>query len=196
MHSLELWRNFVCGNETGSPGRAVSLHLARSGRQSEHRIRRILPARGACHIIRNLLCLWLTMLFSVNCETRKVIIVIRDLPPLIDVNCWHDPPLRPLITPRKITSLKHKSRRKQRIRCRKKCRYFENICFSFRGKTQIKSKRGVVTNYKRRNDLQPATNTWKIQQPPQKQAGLQCNSHSWRHISPFRICHINSPPGS
>ena len=32
--------------------RAVSLHLARSGSQSEHRIRRILPARGACHIIR------------------------------------------------------------------------------------------------------------------------------------------------
>ena len=106
------------------------------------------------------------------------------------------PPLRPLIAPRKITLLKHKSRRKQRIRCRKKCRYFEDICFSFRGKTQIKSKRGVVTNYKRRNDLQPATNTWKIQQPPQKQAGLQCNSHSWRHISPFRLCHINSPPGS
>ena len=51
MHSLELWRNFICGNETGSPGRAVSLHLARSGSQSEHRIRRILPARGACHII-------------------------------------------------------------------------------------------------------------------------------------------------
>ena len=46
------WRNFICGNETGSPGRAVSLHLARSGSQSKHRIRRILPARGACHIIR------------------------------------------------------------------------------------------------------------------------------------------------
>ena len=45
------WRNFICGNETGSPGRAVSLHLARSGSQSKHRIRRILPARGACHII-------------------------------------------------------------------------------------------------------------------------------------------------
>ena len=51
LHSLELWRNFICGNETGSPGRAVSLHLARSGSQSEHRIRWILPARGACHII-------------------------------------------------------------------------------------------------------------------------------------------------
>ena len=47
------------------------------------------------------------MLFSVNCKTRKLIIVIRDLPPLIDVNCAHDPPLRPLITPRKITLLKH-----------------------------------------------------------------------------------------
>ena len=51
MHSLELWRNFICGNETGSPGRAVSLHLARSGSQSERRFRRILPARGAYHII-------------------------------------------------------------------------------------------------------------------------------------------------
>ena len=40
-----------CGNKTGNPERAVSLHLARSGSQSEHRIRRILPARGACHII-------------------------------------------------------------------------------------------------------------------------------------------------
>ena len=26
----------------------------------------------------------------------------------MDVNCAHDPPLRPLITPRKITLLKHK----------------------------------------------------------------------------------------
>ena len=49
---LKLWRNFICGNETGSPGRAVSLHLACSGSQSEHRIRCILPARGTCHIIR------------------------------------------------------------------------------------------------------------------------------------------------
>ena len=39
----------------GNPGRAVSLHLARSGSQSEHRIRRILPARGACHIIRKVI---------------------------------------------------------------------------------------------------------------------------------------------
>ena len=52
VNSLELWRNFICGNETGSPGQAASLHLARSGSQSEQRIRRILPARGACHIIR------------------------------------------------------------------------------------------------------------------------------------------------
>ena len=36
----------------GSPGRAVSLHLAHWGSQSEHRIRRIQPARGAFHIIR------------------------------------------------------------------------------------------------------------------------------------------------
>ena len=52
VHPLELWRNFICGNETGSPGRAVSLHLARSGSQSEHRIHRLLPARRACHIIK------------------------------------------------------------------------------------------------------------------------------------------------
>ena len=77
------------------------------------------------------------MLFSVNCEPQKVIIVIRDLPPLIDVNCAHDPPLRPLITPRKITLIKHTSRRKQRIRCRKKCRYFEDICFSFEKKRKL-----------------------------------------------------------
>ena len=32
----------------------------------------------------------------VNCETRKVIIVIRDLPSLIAVNCGAWPPLRPL----------------------------------------------------------------------------------------------------
>ena len=52
MHSLELWRNIICGNKTGSPGRAVlALHLARSGSQSEHRIRRILLARGAGLII-------------------------------------------------------------------------------------------------------------------------------------------------
>ena len=56
MHSLELWRDFIYGDETGSPGRAVSLHLARSGSQSEHRIRRILPARGACHIIKDSYC--------------------------------------------------------------------------------------------------------------------------------------------
>ena len=63
VHSLELWRNFICGNETGSPGRAVSLHLARSGSQSEHRIRYILPARGACHIINNIIesCFFLRM---------------------------------------------------------------------------------------------------------------------------------------
>ena len=35
------------------------------------------------------------MLFSVNCETRKEIIVIRDLPSLIAVNCAHDPPYGP-----------------------------------------------------------------------------------------------------
>ena len=51
VHLLELWRNFICRNERGSPGRAVSLHLAYSGSQSEHRIHRVLPACGACHIM-------------------------------------------------------------------------------------------------------------------------------------------------
>ena len=51
VHPLELWRNFICGNETGNPGRAVSLHLACSGSQSEHRIHRMLPAHRTCHII-------------------------------------------------------------------------------------------------------------------------------------------------
>ena len=40
-----------CGNKTGNPERAVSLHLARSGSQSQRGIWFILPARGACHII-------------------------------------------------------------------------------------------------------------------------------------------------
>ena len=39
-----------CGNKTGNPERAVSLHLARSGSQSQRGIWFILPARGACHI--------------------------------------------------------------------------------------------------------------------------------------------------
>ena len=64
VHSLELWRNFIGGNETGSPGRAVSLHLARSGSQSEHRIRCILPARGACHTIKP--CIACIAIFSVT----------------------------------------------------------------------------------------------------------------------------------
>ena len=41
-----------CGNKTGNPERAIWAHLARSGSQSEHRTRLILPARGACHIIK------------------------------------------------------------------------------------------------------------------------------------------------
>ena len=44
-----------CGNKTGNPERAVSLHLARSGGQSQRRIWFILPARGACHIINVLI---------------------------------------------------------------------------------------------------------------------------------------------
>ena len=40
-----------CGNKTGKIERAVSLHLARSGSQSQRGIWFILPASGACHII-------------------------------------------------------------------------------------------------------------------------------------------------
>ena len=45
-----------CGNKTGNPERAVSLHLARSGSQSQRGIWFMLPARGACRII-----MWLTV---------------------------------------------------------------------------------------------------------------------------------------
>ena len=43
-----------CGNKTGNPERPVSLHLARSGSQSQRGIWFILPARGACHITKHL----------------------------------------------------------------------------------------------------------------------------------------------
>ena len=43
---------FYSGNKMGNPERAISAHLERSGSQSEHRIRLILPACGACHITR------------------------------------------------------------------------------------------------------------------------------------------------
>ena len=46
-----------CGNKTGNPEWAVSLHLARSGSQSQRGIWFILPARGACHII-NWIIIW------------------------------------------------------------------------------------------------------------------------------------------
>ena len=45
-----------------------------------------------------------------------------------------------VITPRKISLFKYKSRTEQRIRWRQKSRYFED--FSFRGKTQNNTKRG------------------------------------------------------
>ena len=40
-----------CGNKTGNPEWAASLHLAHSGSQSQPGIWFILPARGTCHII-------------------------------------------------------------------------------------------------------------------------------------------------
>ena len=42
---------FYCENKTGNPEQTILAHLASSGSQSEHRIRLILPTRGACHII-------------------------------------------------------------------------------------------------------------------------------------------------
>ena len=85
-------------------------------------------------------------------------------------------PLLVVGTPRKITLFKHKSWTEQRVRCRQKCRYFEDICLSFRGGMQVNSKRGVVTNDKSRKDLQPPTSTTKNQQPPQKHLGPPTNN--------------------
>ena len=51
MHLLELWKILFAGMKRVVSWREVSLHLARSGSQSEHNIRRVPPARGACHII-------------------------------------------------------------------------------------------------------------------------------------------------
>ena len=39
----------------GNPKGAVLLHLALSGSQSEHGVWFILPTRGACHIMRNVI---------------------------------------------------------------------------------------------------------------------------------------------
>ena len=44
---------FCLRDTAGSPERARWLHLARSGSQSQRAIWFILPAHGACHIIRN-----------------------------------------------------------------------------------------------------------------------------------------------
>ena len=45
-------RTFSYGTDAGIPERARKAHSARSGSQSEHRIRFILPARGFSHIIK------------------------------------------------------------------------------------------------------------------------------------------------
>ena len=54
--------------------------------------------------------------------------------------CCHLVEIEDVITPRKITLFKYKSSTEQQIRCRQKSRYFEDSCFSYRGRTQIKSK--------------------------------------------------------
>ena len=43
----------ICRNEAGNLERARQAYFALSGSQSEHRIRFVLPARGASHIIVN-----------------------------------------------------------------------------------------------------------------------------------------------
>ena len=45
---------FCLRDTAGSPERARSLHLARSGNQSQRAISFILPARGASHIINSI----------------------------------------------------------------------------------------------------------------------------------------------
>ena len=47
------WAECYCGNKTGNPEWAVSLHLARSGSQSQCGIWFILSAHRACHIIND-----------------------------------------------------------------------------------------------------------------------------------------------
>ena len=47
-----------CGNKTGDPKQAVSLHLACLGSQSQYRIWFLLPARRACHIIIRFILRW------------------------------------------------------------------------------------------------------------------------------------------
>ena len=57
---------FYCGNKTGNPERAVLLHLARSGSQSQRGIWSILPAHGASHIITCLICRLVRSLISAD----------------------------------------------------------------------------------------------------------------------------------
>ena len=45
-------RTVSCSIDAGNPERERQANLARSGGQSEHRIRFILPARGFSHIIK------------------------------------------------------------------------------------------------------------------------------------------------
>ena len=57
--------------------------------------------------------------------------------------CCHLVEIEDVITPHDITLFKHKSWTEKRISRRQKCRYFEDIFFSFLERTQINSKRGV-----------------------------------------------------
>ena len=49
--TLRLFGKFCLRDTAGSPERAISLHLALSGSESQRAISFILPARGASHII-------------------------------------------------------------------------------------------------------------------------------------------------
>ena len=72
-----------------------------------------------------------------------------------------------------------------------KCRYFEDICFSFRRRTQTNSKRGVVTNYKRRNDQQPPTITSKIFTTTNEQSNSHTILSKCLEASEITICDVS-----
>ena len=69
---------FYCGNKTGNPKRAVSLHLACLGNQSQCRIWFTLPAHRASHIINKLT--------DCSAFVQFYITVTRDCPILVWFN--------------------------------------------------------------------------------------------------------------
>ena len=61
-----------CVNKKGKPERAVSLHLACSGCQSQHGIWFILPARRACHIRWHFELLFCPHAVLISCQPETV----------------------------------------------------------------------------------------------------------------------------